>query len=149
LRLLPYVLTLALGLALPAAAQGARGSMAEAEAMTHAAAAHLEAVGPEAAFADFGNLDDKRWHDRDLYVVVIDHDAVVMVHGVRPSLNNRPTRSVRDVDGKPFPEEMLALEAPGWVRYKWMNPISETVEPKASYVVRSGDYRVLVGAYDQ
>jgi hypothetical protein len=140
---------LVLGLALPAAADAPRGTLDEARVMALAAASHLEKVGPEAAFADFGNPDDTRWHDRDLYVIAIDGTATVMVHGTQPALNGRPTRSVRDVDGRPFVEEILALPAVGWVRYKWKNPLTNAVEPKASYVVRAGDFQVLVGAYGQ
>lgn len=141
------VLTLISGLALPASADSQRATMAEARDMAIAAAAHIEAVGPQSAFDDFGNPDDTRWHDRDLYVVVVDSDSVVQVHGDRPSLNGRPTRSVRDIDGKPFVREILSIEDSGWVRYKWMNPQTDTVEPKVSFVVRTGPYRALVGAY--
>lgn len=149
MRLLLLVLLLTLSLPLPAAADVPRGTLEEAREMALAAARHLEKVGPEAAFADFGNPANARWHDRDLYVIAIDRSATVMVHGTQPALNGRPTRSVRDVDGRPFVEEILALPESGWVRYKWKNPITDAVEPKASYVVRTGDYQVLVGAYGQ
>lgn len=143
------VLILASSLVLPAAAEAPYGTMAEAREMAVAAAEHIDAVGPQAAFADFGNPDDKRWHDRDLYVIVVDSESVVQVHGIRPSLNGRPTRSMRDVDGKPFVVEILSIEDSGWVRYKWVNPLTEKVEPKASFIIRTGDYRVVVGAYQQ
>jgi signal transduction histidine kinase len=42
----------------------------------------------------------------------------------------------------------LALDAgKGWIEYSWYNPCTRQMEPKASYIVRVGDFIVGVGAY--
>jgi signal transduction histidine kinase len=42
----------------------------------------------------------------------------------------------------------LALDSgKGWVEYSWYNPCSRKLEPKASYILRVGDFIVGVGAY--
>src|SRR5712671_5122120 len=69
------VVALGVTMSLPAAAQE-RGNMAEAKAMAERAAAHLIAVGPEKAIADF-EQPDGGYRDRDLFVVVYNPKHIV------------------------------------------------------------------------
>jgi hypothetical protein len=123
-----------------------RATPDEAKAFATKAAAYLKEVGPEKAFAAF-SAKDGPWHDRDLYVIVQDNDVNVLAHGTNPGFIGKNMTNLRDVDGKPFVREISAVKTTDWIDYKWQNPVTKAVEPKTSYVVRVGDYVVVVGAY--
>ncbi len=118
----------------------------EAKAMAIKAAEYLKSVGPEKAFAEF-DAKDGPWHDRDLYVVVQDSNGVMLAHGTNPGLIGKSLIDLRDVDGKAFTREMVAIQDQGWVNFKWQNPLTRAVEAKTIYEIRVGDYLVGVGAY--
>lgn len=119
----------------------------EAKAMATKAAEYLKSAGPEKAFAAFDAKDNGAWHDRDLYVTVQDGKGIMVAHGTNPGLIGRSMLNLRDVDGKPFNQEIQAIKDTGWVNYKWQNPLSKAVEEKTAYEVRVGEYIVGVGAY--
>jgi len=118
----------------------------EAKAMAIKAAAYLKSAGPEKAFPEF-DAKDGPWHDRDLYVTVQDSKGVMLAHGTNPGLIGRSLIDLKDVDGKPFERDIVAITDTGWVSFKWQNPLTKAVEPKTNYEVRVGDYLVGVGAY--
>ena len=62
-----------------------RGSSEQAKAMTKKAVAYLKSDGKEKAFADFSDASDKKFHDRDLYVMVYDLAGVNVAHGANPN----------------------------------------------------------------
>lgn len=110
------------------------------------AAEYLEKVGPQVAFAAF-SAKDGPWHDRDLYVYVLDKDSKVLAHGGMPALVGRSILSLKDVDGNSIAAQIAAVSGSGWAEYKWQNPVTKLLEPKKSYVIPVGDDRVVVGAY--
>jgi cytochrome c len=118
----------------------------EAKAMAVKAAEYLKANGPDKAFSEF-DAKEGPWHDRDLYVTVQDSKGVMLAHGTNPGLIGKSLIDLKDVDGKPFTREMVAITDAGWVNYKWQNPLTKAVELKTAYEVRVGDYLVGVGAY--
>ncbi len=145
-RLLPVFL-FSTALLLPTLANAAgQATPDEAKAMAIKAADYLKTVGPEKAFPEF---DDKNgpWHDRDLYVTVVDSKGVVAAHGTMSSLIGKSVLDLRDVDGKPFQREVVAITDAAWVTMKWQDPLTKAVEPKTAYEIRVGDYIVGVGAY--
>lgn len=134
-------------LAVPLLAWAAgQGTPDEAKAMATKAAEYLKSVGPEKAFPEF-DAKEGVWHDRDLYVMVQDSKGVMVAHGTNPSLIGRSMLDLKDVDGKPFNREVQAIKDADWVNYKWQNPLTKAVEPKAAYEVRVGEFLVGVGAY--
>ena len=138
----------ALLLCAPVARAGGMATPDEAKAMAIRAAEYLKANGPEKAFPEFSSKDGP-WHDRDLYVSVQDSKGIMLAHGDSPGLIGKPMADLKDVDGKPFIQEKLAITDTGWINYKWRNPVTKAVEPKTQYVIRVGDYLVGVGAYAQ
>jgi hypothetical protein len=125
-----------------------QGTPDEAKAMAIKAAEYLKSAGPDKAFPEF-DAKEGPWHDRDLYVYVMDKTGTMAAHGTNPGLIGKSLMEFKDVDGKPITVETLAVKDAGWVDYKWQNPLTKAVEPKTSYVVRVGDYAVVVGAYKQ
>jgi cytochrome c len=120
----------------------------EAKVMAVRAATFLKVNGPEIAFAAF-TAKDGPWHDRDLYVTVLNNQGVAVAHGNNPGLVGKSVIALKDVDGKEFIREMVLVPEAGWVDFKWQNPVSKSVEPKTSYEIRVGEYVVGVGAYAQ
>jgi cytochrome c len=118
----------------------------EAKAMAIKAAEYLKSAGPDKAFAEF-DAKAGSWHDRDLYVYVLDNTGVMVAHGTNPGLIGKSLLEFKDVDGKPITQDTLAVKDTGWINFKWQNPLTKAVEPKTAYVVRTGDYVVVVGAY--
>jgi cytochrome c len=144
-----FLFVLGLLLTAPAQAQE-RGSPDEAKALAEKAAAHLVAAGREKALADFENPTGG-FRDRDLFVVVYDARRVVVSAAANPAFVGRDATLFKDTDGKEFGKAIIATgespEGAGWVEYRMNSPISKKVERKASYVVRAGEFIVLVGAY--
>ncbi|HEX3994250.1 MAG TPA: cache domain-containing protein [Acetobacteraceae bacterium] len=130
----------------PAAFAEGQATPDDAKALAIKAAEYLKAVGPEKALPEF-SAKDGPWHDRELYVVVQDSRGVIVAHGTNPGLIGRMVLGLKDVDGKPFNQEVQAVKDVGWVTYKWQNPITKAVENKTQYTIRVGEYVVGVGAY--
>ena len=135
--------------ALPVVAQE-RGSLADAKAMAERGAEHMITVGPEKAIADF-ERPDGGYRDRDLFVVVYNPQHIVVCAPGNPNFIGRDATLFIDTDRKEFGKAIIAAaETPpnaGWVTYRMSSPLTHKVELKTSYVVKAGDYIVLVGAY--
>jgi cytochrome c len=125
------------------------GTAAEAEAMVHKAVAHIKAVGPEKAYDEFTN--GKSFKDRDLYVIVYDLTGKNLAQGANPKLVGKNLIGLKDPDGKPLIQMFVDLantKGKGWVEgYKFMNPVTQKIEPKAMYLERVGDTFVGCGIY--
>jgi cytochrome c len=146
MRKLLFCLTaLALAASVPAFAVS-QASPDDAKSMAIKAAEYLRSAGPDRALPEF-NAKDNTWHDRDLYVIVENSKGVVLAHGSNLGLIGRSVLDLRDVDGKAFGRELVAVADAGWVNFKWMNPITKALERKTEYIVHVGDYFVGVGAY--
>jgi len=134
----------------PAFAQKAeRASMDEAKAMATKAAVyardHGRGEGVKAFMAPGG-----QWHDRDLYVFMLDSKGVSLANSASPSMVGKDRSELQDVSGKYFVKEFLKVKAEAWVEYLWRNPKSDEIEMKTSYVVKLPDGGVVgVGAYKQ
>jgi hypothetical protein len=122
---------------------------AEAKALAEKAAAHMGAVGPEKAIADFNDTNGG-FVDRELFVVVYDPDnKIVSSYGV-PVLRGKDATTLKDVEGKEFGKDIIALaksQGSGWMDYRMTNPATRKVGLKTSWVVRVGDYILFVGAF--
>ncbi len=142
--------TSALALTMAGTAHAAdTGTAAEAEAMVHKAVAHIKAVGPDKAYDEFTN--GKSFKDRDLYVIVYDLTGKNLAQGANPKLVGKNLIGLKDPDGKPLIQmfvDLATTKGKGWVEgYKFMNPVSQKIEPKAMYLERVGDTFVGCGIY--
>jgi hypothetical protein len=124
---------------------GDSGTPDEAKAMAVRAAELLKTEGPDKAFPEFNT--GSAYHDRDLYVMVYDPTGKCVSHGANPALIGKALIDLKDTDGKFIIKDLVAVEDTGWVDYKWPRPTTKKIEPKTTYVVRVGDYRIGVGAY--
>ncbi|WP_460121414.1 cache domain-containing protein [Pseudomonas sp. S2_C03] len=87
----------------------------------------------------------------DLYVFVVDLDTQRYVaHGTNLRLLNTDFSKIKDPEGKPVGEPILALIAQqdhGEYAYKWKNPVTGKVEDKHAYLKKVGHFLVAVGYY--
>lgn len=121
----------------------------EAEAMVKKTVAYLKANGRDKTYAEV-NRKDGPFTDRDLYMVVYGRDGVVLAHGANPKMLGKNLMEIKDVDGKAFVKErveMAKTKASFWQEYKFTNPVSGKIEPKAMYCEPSGELIVCGGVY--
>jgi TRAP-type uncharacterized transport system substrate-binding protein len=126
------------------------GTRDEAIAMVHRVQEMFKKLGPEATFQAVkrkapGTID------RDLYAYILDLNGVVMANGAIPTMTTGTNLiNARDQNGKYFMREQMDIcKGPqrGWVDFRFLSPLTQTIEDKSSYLERMGDYCVGVGIY--
>lgn len=143
------IVTAAVGLTLSVTAFAAAdfGVAKDAEAMVQKAVKHFAAAGKDKAFADFST---PAWVDRDVYIVVLDFSGHVVAHGTNAKLIGKDMMSAKDPDGVAFTAMMVEsakTKGKGWTDYKFTDPATKKVLPKASYCEKSGEYAICAGIY--
>ena len=121
----------------------------EAVAMVKKAVAFIQTEGPANAYPAITNPSG-RFVDRDLYIVVYGLDGMVLAHGANANRVGTNQIADTDPDGKAFVKERVELAATHqsfWQTYKFMNPVTHEVEPKAMYCERLGQTAVCGGIY--
>ena len=123
------------------------GVAKDAEAMVQKAVKHFNSAGKDKAFADFST---PAWVDRDVYIVVLDFNGVVVAHGTNAKLIGKDMMSAKDPDGVAFTAAMVdsaKSKGKGWTDYKFTDPATKKVLPKASYCEKAGDFAICAGIY--
>lgn len=129
------------------AATGA--SKDEAMAMVKKAVSAIKTEGPGNAYPEISNPSGL-FVDRDLYIVVYGLDGVVLAHGANAKRIGTNQIDDKDPDGKAFVKERVELAATHpsfWQTYKFMNPVTQKVEPKDMYCERLDQTVVCGGVY--
>ena len=132
-----------------AAAETTLATKAEAEAMVKKAVAAIKAGGRDKTYADI-NRKDGPFTDRDLYITVYGTDGVVRAHGANMKMVGKSLMELKDIDGKAFVKERVDMAKKGhpfWQEYKFANPVSAKIEPKAAYCQPLEDVIVCGGVY--
>ncbi len=126
------------------------GTREEAQAMVERAAAFLKANGREVALAEFGNPKGQ-FIDRDLYLVTYDAaTGVRLSHPINPKLVGKSTADMKDLDGKPYGQEILTTAntmGSGWVDFKFSDPITKKLGDKSFFVMKVDNIIIGCGAY--
>jgi signal transduction histidine kinase len=138
----------ALALSANAIAQGQFGTAAEAKAMLEKAVTEIKA-NEAAALAKF-NKGEGGFKDRDLYVFCFDMNARKMTAHVNQSLIGTSPGDIKEKDGSPLGEKVVAAMKEGTISTVSYNfPKPGTTEPvaKESYVTRVGNQGCGVGYY--
>lgn len=130
-------------------AAGERGTTEEAKAMVKKGIAFIKENGKEKAFAEFANLSNKEFHDRDLYLFAYDMNGMNLSHGNNPKMNGKNLINLK-VGDKFVVQDMIAVaksKGSGWVDYQWPNPVTKALETKSTYLEKVDNYFVGCGAY--
>jgi signal transduction histidine kinase len=111
---------------------------AEAEALVKEAIKYAKAKGKEAAFKAItvsGGPFHK--HGGELYIFVYDFNGKVVAHGQGSHKVGIVQLKIKDPDGREFVAERIQLaksKGKGWHDYKYLNPATEKIEKKTSYI---------------
>lgn len=125
------------------------GTAKEAESMVKAAVTHIKGVGKDQAYADFTGKKPP-FFDRDLYVVVYGLDGKIFAHGQNNRMVGKEMIDLKDPDGKLFVKERTELarsRGTFWQDYKFTDPVTKKVLPKAMYCERVEETVVCSGIY--
>ena len=74
----------------------------------------------------------------------------MLAHGANSKLVGKSLLDIKDVQGKAFVREQVAIartKGNGWVEFEWINPVSQKMEHRITYLERQDDYFVLSGVY--
>ena len=83
--------------------------------------------------------------DRDLYVFVVDREGRYLLHAARPEKEGSRVHDVPGVDGERFVADAWERteRGGGWIEYDILNAETGAVQPKASYMRRFNEQRVV------
>ena len=89
------------------------------------------------------------FHDRDMYVFVLDASGRYLAFGGNPAKRGSRVQDVNGVDGDALLSAIIAqAEAgPGWVEYDFSNPVTGQVQAKMSYVCKQDGVYLGCGVY--
>jgi methyl-accepting chemotaxis protein len=97
------------------------------------------------------SLTDKNqpYHDRDMYVFVLDSAGTYRAFGGNPAKVGTRVQDIPGIAGDRLVSDIVAQadRAPGWVEYDINNPATGAVQTKMSYVSRVGELYVGCGVY--
>lgn len=103
--------------------------------LTLRAAKLLETQGIETARQAFHAEGEFR--SGEVYVNVIDENGSWVIYPPNPRNEGKSVLNVKDADGKLPVQAIIALakdKGEGWVEYRWLNPASNRIEPKLTFV---------------
>jgi signal transduction histidine kinase len=122
----------------------------QAVAMVQKAVAGIKSEGADKAYAEISNLSGP-FVQGDLYIAVVGFDGKLLAYGsaVGERVGNN-VMSIKDSDGKEVVKERIELakkEQSFWQSYKFINPVTKTIEPKQMYCERLEETIVCGGVY--
>ena len=144
----PIAAALVLAAGLAHAADGG-ATPEQATAMVKKGVAFIKANGADKGYAEITSKTSQ-FKLEDLYLVVYGLDGTVHAHGANEKMVGRNLIDLKDIDGKPFVKErveMAKASATFWQDYKFTNPETKKIEPKAMYCERLEQTVVCGGVY--
>jgi signal transduction histidine kinase len=93
---------------------------------------------------------DSKWIVSDLYPVVYDMNGKCLSHGQNAKQVGKELIEIADADGKEFIKERVQLantKGKFWQDYKFTDPVTKKVLPKAAYCEKTSDVIVCAGIY--
>jgi cytochrome c len=140
----------ALVISAPAQAGSGKPTRDEVEALTRKAAAIVETQGVEAAREIFNK--DGEFKYGEIYVNLIDFKGTWLIYPPRPASVGQNVINLRDADGRSLIQDIVRVareSGEGWTEYRWINPVSNKVELKLTYVKRIADKDIAasIGIY--
>jgi signal transduction histidine kinase len=121
----------------------------DATAMVKKGVAFIKSSGADKGHSEITSKEGQFRKD-DLYLVVYGLDGTVRAHGANEKMVGKNLIELKDIDGKPFVKERVELaKAKGtfWQDYKFTNPVTKKIEPKAMYCEKLDDAVVCGGVY--
>jgi len=121
----------------------------DATAMVKKGVAFMKSSGKDKGHAEISSKESQFKKD-DLYLVVYGLDGTVRAHGANEKMIGKNLIDLKDIDGKLFVKERVDLansKGTFWQDYKFTNPVTKKIEPKAMYCEKLDDAVVCGGVY--
>jgi cytochrome c len=144
------VASLIAALAGPPVAAGEWATKEDAIAMVQRARVFITQQGREKAYAEITKKAGQ-FHDRDLYITVLDLDGKILATGQSKNLIGRNLIDAKDPDGRLYIKERVELarqQSAFSQNYKWLNPATKEIEPQETYCERLDDIVVCGSVYN-
>ena len=147
---LTTALACALVVSAPARADHDKPTRDEVVALTRKAAAIVETQGIQAAREIFNT--DGEFKYGEIYVNLIDFKGTWLIYPPRPASVGQNVINLKDTDGRSLIQDIVKVareNGEGWTEYRWINPVSNKVELKFTYVKRVADKDIAasIGIY--
>jgi signal transduction histidine kinase len=118
--------------------------------ITLKAAALVDSAGIDRAREVFHPNGEFRFGE--IYVNVIDYNGTWLIYPPQPKNEGKSVLNVKDAEGKLLVQEIIKTareQGDGWVEYLWLNPATNAIQPKTTFVkdVPSRKVIVYVGVY--
>lgn len=121
----------------------------DATAMVKKGITFIKSSGKDKGYAEISSKTSQFKKD-DLYLVVYGLDGTVHAHGANEKMIGKNLIDLKDIDGKPFVKERVELaktKGTFWQDYKFTNPETKKIEPKAMYCEKLDETVVCGGIY--
>jgi len=121
----------------------------DAIAMVEKGLSYLDKNGKEALIKEINNKNPD-FIKGDIYLYVRGIDGAILAHPINQKLIGKNMLELPDADGKLYRKDILTLaktKGKGWVDYRYNNPLTQQVENKSTYIVKSGDVILEAGIY--
>nr|WP_315430682.1 methyl-accepting chemotaxis protein [uncultured Albidiferax sp.] len=125
-----------------------QGSAEEARALVEKALAHRRRGSRDSFLRELTN-PTQGFHDRDMYVFVLDRSGTYVAFGGNPAKVGTRVQDIAGIDGAGLLQSIYnqAEHEPGWVEYDITNPTTGRVQTKMSFVQLVDDLAVGCGVY--
>ena len=126
-----------------------QGVAPEAVALVERATEYRVQAGSREAFLRGLTVKENNFHDRDMYVFVLDGDGTYLAFGGNPAKVGTRVQDVPGIDGDGLTRDIVsqASEGPGWVEYDITNPTTGKVQTKMSFVQQVDGVYLGCGVY--
>ena len=148
MRILKALLAVMLANFMAATIAVAGGTEKEALAMLDRGIAYIRAHGTEQAFKAFSDLNNKEFHDRDLYLYAYDFKGFNLAHGANNKMIGKNFLEFKDAGGKLLIPEMIEFaktKGSGSTDFLWTNPETKKIQAKIGYIRRIPGQDAFVG----
>lgn len=120
------------------------------KALTLEAANLITEQGLDAARPNF--YSEGKFKHGEIYVNVINGAGTWLVYPPRPAGEGQSVINVKDADGRFLVKDIIEIaekSGEGWVEYRWLNPVSNKIEPKITFVkkIPNKDLITYIGIY--
>lgn len=126
---------LAASFALPAQAE----TKEECQAMVEAAVAFCTKNPADKCFEEINK--GAQFKKGELFIFAFDYTGKSVANGGIPSMIGKNMNGAKSADGQMFVQKQIdiAKAGSGWLEYDWINPTTQKVQKKVSYVKKVND----------
>lgn len=134
-KTLPLLAALGALVALPVQAE----TKEECQAMVEAAVAFCSKNPADKCFEEINK--GAQFKKGELFIFAFDYTGKSVANGGIPSMIGKNMAGAKSADGQMFVQKQIdiAKAGSGWLEYDWMNPTTQKVQKKVSYVKKVND----------